>query len=64
MSSATASLFASFAIAAAGAAGLAYTLTPPGVVVVSAGLPGFFVGFFTGAPDPSRGDEPGFGRGC
>jgi aspartyl protease family protein len=32
MSSATASLFASFAIAALGAAGLAYTLTHPGVV--------------------------------
>jgi aspartyl protease family protein len=32
MSSATASLFASFAIAAVGAAGLAYTLTHPGVV--------------------------------
>jgi aspartyl protease family protein len=32
MSSATASLFASFAIAAAGAAGLAYTLSHPGVV--------------------------------
>jgi aspartyl protease family protein len=33
MSSATASLFASFGIAAAGAAGLAYSLTHPGVVV-------------------------------
>lgn len=32
MSSATASLFASFAIAALGAAGLAYTLSHPGVV--------------------------------
>lgn len=32
MSSATASLFASFAIAALGAAGLAYTLTHPGIV--------------------------------
>ncbi|MBS0233686.1 MAG: TIGR02281 family clan AA aspartic protease [Proteobacteria bacterium] len=32
MSSATASLFASFAIAAAGAAGLAYTLSHPGIV--------------------------------
>ncbi|WP_409560058.1 TIGR02281 family clan AA aspartic protease [Hyphomicrobium sp. MC8b] len=32
MSSATASLFASFAIAAVGAVGLAYTLTHPGVV--------------------------------
>lgn len=32
MSSATASLFASFAIAAAGAAGLAYTLSHPGVI--------------------------------
>ncbi|MBS0250370.1 MAG: TIGR02281 family clan AA aspartic protease [Proteobacteria bacterium] len=32
MSSATASLFASFAIAAVGAAGLAYTLTHPGIV--------------------------------
>jgi aspartyl protease family protein len=33
MSSATVSLFASFAIAAAGAGGLAYTLTHPGVLV-------------------------------
>jgi aspartyl protease family protein len=32
MSSATASLFASFALAAVGAAGLAYTLTHPGIV--------------------------------
>lgn len=32
MSSATASLFASFAIAAVGAAGLAYTLSHPGIV--------------------------------
>lgn len=32
MSSATASLFASFAVAALGAAGLAYTLTHPGIV--------------------------------
>jgi len=32
MSSATASLFASFAIAAVGAVGLAYTLTHPGIV--------------------------------
>jgi aspartyl protease family protein len=49
MSSATVSLFASFALAAAGAAGLAYTLTHPGAV---AG----FAATLLGAPDNAQVD--------